>query len=73
MIYYKILIRIGPHEFQKDFVDEHAALACFDDIAADTSGEVVDGQLVMKANALIDTVEIRHMNDTGTIGDPRRQ
>ncbi len=77
MIYYKIIIRIGIHEFEKDFLDETAAIACFDDLAINQDGEVVDGQLTMKADALVDTVEIRRYNDAltprGAIGDPRRQ
>ena len=75
MISYKVLVRIGPHEFEKDFLDEETALTCFDEIAIRQDGEVVDGQLTMKAHALVDEVEIRRYNlvpDPGRIGDPNR-
>ncbi len=75
MIYYRVLVRIGPHEFQKDFLDEAAAISCFDDIAINQDGEIVDGELVMKANAIVDTIVIRRLNDNpaaGKIGDPNR-
>jgi hypothetical protein len=76
MITYAVIVRIGPHEFVTHYNDEASALKAFDDLAAVKDAEVTEGFLSVKADAFVDTVEIRRYNDEaprGKIGDPTRQ
>lgn len=75
MITYVVLVRIGPHEFVTRFNDEATAIKAFDDLAAVKDAEITDGYLSVKADAFVDSVEIRRYNDQaprGKIGDPNR-
>jgi len=63
MITYGVIIKIGPYEFVKPFMDEQAALDCFDSIAENQNGEITRGSLTVSSNALVDIVTIRRYND----------
>lgn len=63
MITYGVIIKIGSYEFVKSFLDEQAALDCFDSLAENQSGEITNGTLTVQSNALVDIVTIRRYND----------
>jgi hypothetical protein len=63
VISYAVIVRIGPYEFVKPFMDEQSALDCFDSIAVNPDGEITNGTMTMCSDALVDVVTVRRYND----------
>jgi hypothetical protein len=70
---YRITVRIGDHEFYKDFDYENPALTCFDSIASTKDEEVVGDTLTQPSEAKVESVTIRRYEVPVRIGDPTRR
>jgi hypothetical protein len=71
---FRVIVRVGGHQFHTNFENEKAALNCFNEISAAADDLAIEGDsLTLPARAAISDVTIQRSAVRVRLGDPSRQ